>query len=50
MAHTAKTRKVKLDDSRHSIKIQYFQGPRYQTSVATFRKRRQFQRGNFSGK
>ena len=32
----AKTGKVKLDDSRHSIKIQYFQGPRYQIALQLF--------------
>ncbi len=32
----AKMGKVKLDDSRHSIKIQYFQGPRYQIALQLF--------------
>ena len=32
----AKTGKVKLDDLRHSIKIQYFQGPRYQVALQLF--------------
>ena len=32
----AKIGKVKLDDSRHSIKIQYFQGPRYQVALQLF--------------
>jgi PA14 domain len=32
----AKTGKVTLDDSRHSIKIQYFQGPRYQIALQLF--------------
>ena len=32
----AKTGKVMLDDSRHSIKIQYFQGPRYQVALQLF--------------
>src|SRR6185312_722423 len=29
----SKTGKINLDDSRHSIKIQYFQGPRYQIAL-----------------
>ncbi len=32
----SKTGKVELDDSRHSIKIQYFQGPRYQIALQLF--------------
>ena len=32
----AKTGKVTLDGSRHSIKIQYFQGPRYQIALQLF--------------
>jgi PA14 domain len=32
----AKTGKITLDDSRHSIKIQYFQGPRYQIALQLF--------------
>ena len=32
----SKTGKVLLDDSRHSIKIQYFQGPRYQIALQLF--------------
>ena len=32
----AKTGKVILDDSRHSIKIRYFQGPRYQIALQLF--------------
>jgi len=31
-----KTGRIKLDDSRHSIKIQYFQGPRYQVALQLF--------------
>jgi len=31
-----KTGKVTLDDSKHSIKIQYFQGPRYQIALQLF--------------
>ena len=32
----SKTGKVTLDDSRHSIKLQYFQGPRYQIALQLF--------------
>jgi hypothetical protein len=32
----SKTGKIMLNDSRHSIKIQYFQGPRYQIALQLF--------------
>lgn len=32
----SKTGKIKLDESRHSITIQYFQGPRYQIALQLF--------------
>ncbi|MGH2565173.1 MAG: hypothetical protein ACRDE5_11705, partial [Ginsengibacter sp.] len=32
----SKTGKITLDDSKHSIKIQYFQGPRYQLALQLF--------------
>ena len=36
MGHIQKRERVTLDDSRHSIKIQYFQGPRYQIALQLF--------------